>query len=728
MSSPDGLRHRHPPTSGSKDTYSLGNNVNKNGGDGGNGEQMGRMAAEEDARQYEQLYRHLTSTRRGEEANSPTAFSTDSLDDDEEDKEQEKREVWSATDDIEVLGGDDHVNAYYSPDRRPDIVPLPPPAMHEHSSAFPSPSNMPLYSASTSARKQTQRVGHSGGKCIPHTGAAGGGGGKDRVRAEKKEWGGMKDSAMNPYMDAWGDEYVSPSKLRSSMLDKTIDTDRKTAKVVEEQTTSALGTGGLFTKTITMLSRLLMAPIGGLSLGRVTFIHTAISSLYAVFQIMLFGLCCICNPFDSWGQRWGSVNIFTGAIRLPAMDLASLFPFWFRPLGIKKLEWGSVLALISFAGGIHVAMNVTQYNVGVIVEYVEKDKTIRNSPQLVVPATGKSPAKSSASRNMQDRMHYVLDKLKYFGINIALSFEEICVAVQQVKVSLDGTIAHTDEWWRQSTHFRVKDFNFTLSGSAQGGFLSYDLLEVRLLDDDEDLYTIDEDAWHEEDEEEEEQRHRRIGLDADDGASDFGEDIAARLTHEAEAADENSSLEQHLRRDRDQIDDVQNRINRRLFGDTASTSSEQGVGGDIALAGRSQRRSRNRFSLALEMPPLVSLSSFSCGASLFLQLTQLDFSNRNAMMDSYGEIKRIYKTSQHGNSHTGKAAGGTVGSSNSSPSRARQEHLRLRREMFSSNTAQSLGTQDDYGVASSLVRYALMGLSVAGGLIIATKARNAKSS
>jgi len=67
-------------------------------------------------------------------------------------------------------------------------------------------------------------------------------------------------------------------------------------------------------------------------------------------------------------------------------------------------------------------------------------------------------------------------------LSVSLRKLQICIAVEQVKVSLEGVVTRSDCWWQQSSHFRLKDFNFTLSGSAQGGFLSYDLLEVRLLE------------------------------------------------------------------------------------------------------------------------------------------------------------------------------------------------------------------------------------------------------
>jgi acyl-CoA-binding protein len=544
---------------------------------------------------------------------------------------------------------------------------------------------------------------------------------------------GWPAEGADSFRDAWGDTYTSPAKLRTAMRDRSV-ADGFNASAVEEQTTAAMGTRGAFTRSMTWLSRMLMQPFGGLSLGGATFIHTAISSIYALMQIFLFGFCCVCNPLDTWGPSWGSCNIFTGALRLPPMDLAAKYPFWFRPLGIKKLEWGEVLALVNFAGGIHVAMNVSQYKLGLIIEYVEKPKS-----EDALNQHGHGPLYDSTpgkSKKVQDVVKYAIEKLKNWGINIALSFDEICVAVQQVKVSLDGSIAPPDYWYGMNSHVRIKDFHFTLSGSAQGSFLSYDLLEIRLLDDDDDLYApitdgqvysqefdldvdldVDQEFEGSQGQIELQQHQQQLALASRSlstgtvrggvptrlNAVNANDDIAARLTREAEVSDTVASL----KRDRDGLADIQNRINRRLFGDSASTAS-----GEEPVR---RRRPLDRFSLALEQPPLLSLSSFSCGASLLRQLANLDFSSRHAMMDSYGEIKRIYKESKHASAKS--AGGGSTG--NLSPSRARSEHLRLRQGMFA---PQRMGG-DDSTSNSDLFYTVVMFMGGVGTLLFATSMR-----
>jgi len=348
-------------------------------------------------------------------------------------------------------------------------------------------------------------------------------------------------------------------------------------------------------------------------------------------------------------------------------------------------------------------------------------------------------AATKMSRKMESRVRQGLELLKKWGVSIALSLDQICIAVEQVKVSLEGVVTRSDDWWAQSSHFRMKDFNFTLSGSAQGGFLSYDVLEVRLLEDDDDLYQPNEfyDSEEEEDEWEMQQQYllqQRLQHGGSEGVylgeMDMGgegwrgmpeghesDDIAARLTDEL-VQDTTNDLFQYTGRGgaggaeagrrRDGIDLVQDQINRRLFsnGDTTSDigSAQRskthvaaaGAADDAAMrAARQFRRQKDHFSLALEKAPLLSLSSFSCGASVFLELAQMDFTSRHAMMDSYSEIKKMYKTgtaknAMHRNSVNSASgsrdgsgvAGGDDTSNLNSPNRARREHLRLRQEMF----------------------------------------------
>ena len=55
------------------------------------------------------------------------------------------------------------------------------------------------------------------------------------------------------------------------------------------------------------------------------------------------------------------------------MDIVKTFPFIFRSLGLKKLEWSDVCACVSVCGGVHVAVKVSHFNVGVVVENVMKE-------------------------------------------------------------------------------------------------------------------------------------------------------------------------------------------------------------------------------------------------------------------------------------------------------------------------------------------------------------------
>jgi len=89
------------------------------------------------------------------------------------------------------------------------------------------------------------------------------------------------------------------------------------------------------------------------------------------------------------------------------------------------------------------------------------------------------------------------------------------------------------------------------------------------------------------------------------------------------------------------------------------------------------------------MPPPLPHSTALCardiGASVFLELAQMDFTSRHAMMDSYSEIKRMYKAgASNGASRSSRdgAAGSGIESNPNSPNHARREHLRLRQEMF----------------------------------------------
>jgi len=121
------------------------------------------------------------------------------------------------------------------------------------------------------------------------------------------------------------------------------------------------------------------------------------------------------------------------------------------------------------------------------------------------------------------------------------------------------------------------------------------------------------------------------------------DDVAARLTQELEQKDSDGMYSWSgaglavgaagTARERDGIDIVQAQINRRLFSEHAASdtgSSHRGItrasgsrhattrdssfpADEAMLAARQFRRQKDHFSLALEKPPLLSLSSFSCG-------------------------------------------------------------------------------------------------------------------
>ena len=406
------------------------------------------------------------------------------------------------------------------------------------------------------------------------------------------------------YTDAWGEAYISPSKLLKTMkpgisIDTSLDADDElTASSVQ----AVMNENGAIFNAIIWFSTALLSPFG---IRSVTFVSHAFYSFYALMQVMLFGFVCICNPFDSWGQQWGSINVFTGAMRLPAMDLAKKYPLLFRPLGIKKLEWDNLLGLVSFAGGIHVAINVNQFNTGLIIERLEKDRKKLNRWNHDHMESSTSEA-TKAARDIGTVIRSGLETFRNHGINIALSIEQLCVAVEHVKVSLDGIVTRRDDWWAQSAHYRVKDLNFTLSGSAQGGYVSYDVLEMRLLEDEDDLYAPN-----------------------DSYDNDVNDDIAARLTEEARASDLRSEMSHSP-----------GHVNRQLFTPLKHkyNASDDGYNsGSYTTTTTTQHLSRHHkdhFSLALNKAPLLSLSAFSFGFTQFLEIAQLDFSSRQSMMDS----------------------------------------------------------------------------------------------
>jgi len=175
------------------------------------------------------------------------------------------------------------------------------------------------------------------------------------------------------------------------------------------------------------------------------------------------------------------------------------------------------------------------------------------------------------------------------------------------------------------------------------------------VQDDEDLYQPNE-YYDSEEEDDEWDRQQRLNASDIDWGFDAqqSDDMAARLTQELELGASNDlyiyagaeadahggsevgTARRAGPRQRDGIDVAQDLINRRLFSadaasDTSSarhghqqtgytTSSNLNVSTDeTMLAARQFRRQKDHFSLALEKPPLLSLSSFSCGTCSYAQ-------------------------------------------------------------------------------------------------------------
>ena len=480
------------------------------------------------------------------------------------------------------------------------------------------------------------------------------------------------------YVDAWGDPYLSPSKYRTQMKSDTVSV-------------------GIGYDQLLWFSHQVMKPFG---VKHIAAIRNTCTALCAVMGFLFFSFCAVFNPFDMWGSSWASVNLFTGAVRIPGMDIAQKYPILFRPWGVKKLQWDGIYALVSFHKGIHVAVNMKKYCCGVIVEDVErkpltadelakkhaKKQAAKESkaslegageqtPGSLSPASRKKSATSAATaraESMQKTVQYYMNTLKEYGINVALSFDEICFAVEQVNLNLDGSVTRSDSWWSQSAHIRLIDVGITLSSSVNGGFLSFENLEIRLLEDEFDLYAEREDADD-------------MELDTSDRLANNYNNLSAGGAAAA-AADSFFSYSDSKPRERDALDRAQNDISRQLF-DTSEAGSQvdrhDGQRTEVL-----QRLHRDQFSLALQQAPLLNFSSFSCGANVLLELVQLDFSNRQSMMGSYGELKRMYKTGAK---------------SGQSPGRAKKEHNRLRQEMFDQNGTDERGlrARDDLSNYSS---------------------------
>jgi len=148
------------------------------------------------------------------------------------------------------------------------------------------------------------------------------------------------------------------------------------------------------------------------------------------------------------------------------MNLSDKYPWAFRPLGIKKIQWNSILALVSFSNGIQIATSISHFNVGLVMEYVQKDKnknkdkdkekeystSILKAQKATAEATAEgeeegeeegegeetpltpTSAATTKAKSISTKIRLLLENLKKWGINIALSLDEICVACESVTV------------------------------------------------------------------------------------------------------------------------------------------------------------------------------------------------------------------------------------------------------------------------------------------------------
>ena len=160
------------------------------------------------------------------------------------------------------------------------------------------------------------------------------------------------------HTDAWGDPYVSPTKEKRDIA--------KATELPESMTP-----GPLFNSVNTVLHRVFQVQPKSLAL----FI-LAMNSLVGASRVLFNLLVAFLNPWENFMDRkWPSINIFTGAIFVPKFNMATAFPYWFRPLKIKRLEWDAIRLLISVASGVHIAVDIEKFQAGFIFEEVVRDRT-----------------------------------------------------------------------------------------------------------------------------------------------------------------------------------------------------------------------------------------------------------------------------------------------------------------------------------------------------------------
>ena len=501
-----------------------------------------------------------------------------------------------------------------------------------------------------------------------------------------------REDGDGEFIDYWGEPYVSPTKERRDM--------RKNGTRRREE----LKSGPLFKSVQSVLFNVLR--ITPKTLMTMEFI---LLNLLAVGRILFNTLVAFMNPLDSLilDRSWPSINLFSGAIFIPKFNMGRAFPFWLRPIEVRRLEWNAIRILVSLSRGVHIAIDVEKLNMGFIFEEVVRDrmkhrsmahldgdagfdthtgKSVKGGHRPQTHHTPEHVRDASKKKHVKKKVEHfsvyfrtVMEKLKNFGINIAVNFDEVGVGVDFIKLELDGTITRSDEWWNQGTHIRALDVGVTMSTGKSASFLSWEVLELRFLEeDDSDYEESDMDDDKEEDDEDDNGEYFHLtpaqtsGNADDDNSSDDGAGADA-LSNAAGASAGNGS---------DNLARVQRDIARTLFEDGSEAGSTAGGAagaggsrGGMPLTRRERKAGpKDNFARALLEPPLLSLSSFSCGANVFLELAQMDFSSRSAMMSRYGEIKRLYRASNQ------YSASGPAGTSTSAHF-ARRKHQHIRGEM-----------------------------------------------
>jgi hypothetical protein len=475
-------------------------------------------------------------------------------------------------------------------------------------------------------------------------------------------------------IDAWGDPYISPTKEKRDIA-KATELPKELAK------------GPLFSSLNTILHHVFRVQPKSLAL-----LVLAINSFLGVSRVLFNLFVAFLNPWENFLDRgWPSINIFTGAIYVPKFNMASAFPYWFRPLQIKRMEWDAIRLLISVSAGVHIAVDVEKFQAGFIFEEVVRDRTKHRrkddtrSPDLGYDKTRKRegransvghgrealrtpPSSGKGSERQKEAAkkkvaHFstffrsTMERLRYYGINIAVNIDEVGVGMEFKKLELDGTVTTSDDWWCQGTHVRALDVGMTLSTHRSASFLSWEVMELRFLEEETS------------DSEDEGDNDSIADTEYSDALFDVGGVEAAG------AGRDDTSWHVRNAASADELLTVQQTIARQLFEDGNSSDSD-GPHRQLYAPplGGKKKKAKDHFARALEDPPLLSLSAFSCGANVFLELAQMDFSSRSAMMSKYGEIKRIYRQSNQ------YSASGPVGTSPSAHF-ARRRHAHMRGEL-----------------------------------------------